>query len=200
MSKNTLKLNKVIAFLTLSDIFTWGLYLIISALVGIYLSEKLGTDAAAIIGIGVAIYYLTRGISQIPIGMYTDSISKDRDDIIFLTLGNLLMGIPFLFYPLIQTEYLYYFLQIILGFGASMNLVNWRKIFAKNLDKGKEGLEYGMYDTIMSFSMVVFSLTAGLVANISESYFDMVMITVGVLTMTSGFWAIAIFFVKNRKS
>lgn len=200
MSKNTLKLNKVIAFLTLSDIFTWGLYLIISALVGIYLSEKLGTEAAAIIGIGVAIYYLTRGISQIPIGMYTDSISKDRDDIIFLTLGNLLMGIPFLFYPLIQTEYLYYFLQIILGFGASMNLVNWRKIFAKNLDKGKEGLEYGMYDTIMSFSMVVFSLTAGLVANISESYFDMVMITVGVLTMTSGFWAIAIFFVKNRKS
>ncbi|BCX13616.1 MAG: hypothetical protein KatS3mg085_148 [Candidatus Dojkabacteria bacterium] len=195
----TKKINKIVMFLTLSDIFTWGLYLIVNSLVGIYLSKKIDHDATAIIGIGVSIYYATRALSQIPIAYLTDKTKSDRDDIFILTLGNFLMGAPFLFYPFISEPFMYYFLQIIMGLGASMNLVNWRKIFAKNLDKGKEGLEYGIYDTVMSVAMIVFSLTAGLVANINDRYFDIVMITVGLLTISSGIWTTLIYFI-DRKS
>lgn len=196
---HTKKLNKIVMFLTLSDIFTWGLYLIVNSLVGIYLSKKLEHDATAIIGIGVSVYYITRALSQIPIGYLTDKTKSDKDDIIVLTMGNFLMGVPFLFYPVINSPYVYYFLQIIMGLGASMNLVNWRKIFAKNLEKGKEGLEYGIYDTLMSLSMIVFSFTAGIVANISDRYFDLVMISVGILTISSGIWTISIYFFDRRQ-
>lgn len=194
------RINKVIAFLTLSDIFTWGLYLVITSLVGLYLATKLEQNAVEIVGIGVAIYNLAKGGFQIPVGMLTDKIKKDRDDILFLTAGNLFMGAPFLFYPLISTPLLFFVLQFFIGLGSAMNLVNWRKLFAKNLDTGKEGLEYGAYDTVMSLSMVGFSLAAGLIANISEQYFDFVMVSIGTLMISSGFWSISLFFVQKRKS
>lgn len=193
-------INKVIVYLTLSDIFTWGLYLIINSFVGIYLAKKLDGEVLEYIGVGTAIYYITKGGLQIPIGIIADKIRKDKDDILFLFFGNILMGAPFLFYPLISTPYLYFFLQFILGCGSAMNLVNWRKLFAKNLDKGREGLEYGAYDTVMSLTMSVFSIIAGFISNISETYFNMVMISIGLLMITSGIWAAAIFTVDNRKS
>ncbi len=194
------KINKVIAFLTLSDIFTWGLYLVITSLAGLYLATKLDENAVEIVGVGVAIYNLAKGGFQIPVGIITDRIKKDRDDILFLTAGNLFMGAPFLFYPLISSPLLFFVLQFFIGLGSAMNLVNWRKLFAKNLDSGKEGLEYGAYDTVMSLSIVIFSLAAGLIANISEKYFDLVMVGMGTLMISSGFWSMSLFFVKTRKS
>lgn len=194
------RINKVIAFLTLSDIFTWGIYLVISSLVGLYLAEKLQRNAVEIVGIGVAVYNLAKGGFQIPIGIVTDKIKKDRDDILFLTAGNIFMGAPFLFYPLITEAWHFFVLQFFIGLGSAMNLVNWRKMFAKNLNKGNEGFEYGAYDTIMSISMVGFSLAAGIIANVSERYFDLVMIAIGLLMISSGIWAISIFFVDKRQS
>jgi MFS family permease len=148
-------INRVIWLLTCSDIFSWGLYMSLSAIVAIYLSEKLGKNVVEIIGIGTAVYYFSKGIFQIPIGIITDKIKKDRDDILFLLAGNLFMGAPFIFYPLITNAYIFYILQFFIGLGAAMNLVNWRKLFAKNLDEGEEGLEYGVYDTVFSLCVYI---------------------------------------------
>ena len=141
----------------------------------------------------LACFYFSKGVFQIPIGLITDRIKNDRDEIAFLFVGNLLMGVPYLLFPSITNENTYYILQFIIGIGAAMNLVNWRKIFAKNLDKGKEGIDYGVYDTIMSFAMIFFSLIAGLVANSGKEYFDLIMIIVGFLMISSNLWIYLIF-------
>ena len=109
-------LNRVIWLLTFSDIFTWGILLIINVFLGLYLAEKFGTKAIEIVGIGTACFYLARVITQIPVGIITDRIKKDRDDIIFLITGNVLMGIPFLLLPTITTPFAFYVLQFIIGF------------------------------------------------------------------------------------
>lgn len=192
--------NRVIWLLTASDIFTWGLYIVVSAFVGIYLSHKLEVDTIEILGIGTAVYHFAKGFFQIPIGVFTDKVKSDRDDIILLFLGNLLMGIPFLFFPLITDSLFYFFLQFVIGVGAAMNIVNWRKLFAKNLDNGREGFTYGLYDTIFSLAAVLFSVIAGFVAGISEDYFNMVMIAIGILIMSGGLWSISIFLVRKRKT
>lgn len=193
-------INRIIWYLTLSDIFTWGLFLVINSIAGIYLQNKLGGSAIEYIGIGTAIYYLAKGGIQIPIGMITDRIKKDKDDILFLLLGNILMGIPFFFYPLLQNPLPYFALQLVGGLGAAMNLVNWRKLFAKNLDKGKEGYDYAVYDTIMSVAGAAFSVIAGFVASVNQVYFDLVIVGIGGLMLSSGIWVILIYFVNNRKS
>jgi len=194
------KLNKVIWLLTFSDIFSWGLFLSITSLVGIYLSNKLGYDALEVVGIGVGLSYLIRGVSQIPIGLVTDNIKKDRDDLLILITGSILMGLPFLFYPVIQSALAFYFLHAIFGFGAAMNLVTWRKLFAKNLDKGKEGFTYAVYDTIMSAAIALFSFVGGILASNSPAIFDLVLMGIGVAIMASSTLPALIFDVSDRKS
>lgn len=197
---NIFKLNNVIWYLTASDVFSWGLYIPLNALIGIYLSQIFEVGTVEIIGIGVAIYYVTRSLTQIPIGIMIDKIKRDRDDIAVLVLGSFLLGIPFLFYPLIQNQFAFYLLQMVAGLGASMNLVAWRKLFAKNLDVNKEGTSYAVYDTVLSLSIATFSFIMGLIANVSKAYFDFVVITVGLLIISSVIWPIMIYSVKTRKS
>lgn len=198
--KNDLFDNKVMWLLTFTDIFSWGPYLITSSLAGIYLADKFGGDAAQMVGIGIAIYYVMRASLQIPLGYINDKIKKDLDEITFLLIGVLLMGLSFSLYPLISNPMHYYILQFVFGVGASFNLVSWRKVFAQNLDKGKEGLEYGIYETFMSIFTAVISFLAGWIANFGEGYFKAIFFGVGLITMLSGTFVYSLFKVKNRKS
>lgn len=193
-------LNKVIAFLTLSDMFTWGIYMVFTSFIGIYVATKFSENALEIVGIGVACFNFSRAFFQIPIGFITDRIKKDRDDIALLTLGNLLMGVPYLILPFMQAPLVYYLAMFVVGLGGAMNLVNWRKLFAKNLVEGKEGLNYGVYDTAMSTFMIIFGLIFGFISRLGESYFDAIIFGIGILIMSSGLWSVSLYFVKDRKS
>lgn len=200
MVKKKIKMNRVTLLLTLSDVFTWGAFVVISALSGIYLADKIGADTIQIVGLGTAIYFVTRGIFQIPIGNLTDKLNKDRDEILILTLGVVLMGFPYILYPLITQSWQYLVLQFVFGLGVSMNVVNWRKLFALNIREGMEGKEYAMYDFILSVSTAVISVIVGVVANIGDKYFDMVMVVSGIVIMLASVWVLLIKRVSNRKS
>lgn len=198
---NKLKdINKVVLYLSLSDVFTWGPYTLISILTGLYLSNKFGHDVVEFVGIGTSIYFFTRSILPLPIGVLTDKFKKDRDEILTLFVGVLLMGFPFLLYPSITNEYQYYFLQFLFGVGVSLNVTSWRKLFAINIDKGKEGRQYSMYEIIMSFSTGCISIVGGYVANLGPLYFDLVMSLAGGFIMAGGIWSIFIYKHKERRS
>lgn len=194
------KLNKVILLLTLSDTFTWGPFIIIANISGIYLAERLGQDTVSFVGVGTSIYFITRAALQIPIGYITDRLDHDKDEIILLSLGIVLMGLPFLFYPLITQPYHYYILQFIFGLGVSLNLPNWRKLFALNLDKGKEGSLYGFYESVISLSTAIFSTLVGMIANLGDNFFDLVMRGTGFLMISASIWILLIFKIKIRRS
>ncbi|MDD2270474.1 MAG: MFS transporter [Candidatus Dojkabacteria bacterium] len=200
MKKWLVRLNKVTLLLTLSDIFTWGSFVVISALSGIYLAGKLGQDTVEFVGIGTGIYFITRAVFQIPIGILTDRLNKDKDEIIILAIGSILAGTPYLFYPHITEPWHYFLLQFVFGFGISLNVVNWRKLFALNIREGMEGKEYAFYDSALSTSTAIISILLGIVANISDKYFDMVMTLSGIIMLLASMWILLIFKVKNRKS
>lgn len=191
--------NKVIFLLTLSDILVWGTSSIASPLLAIYLSGKFGGNTVEYIGIGTAIYFAVRSIVQLPIGMLTDRIKHDKDEIFFLMLGCILMGIPYLLYSLVTEANQYYVLMGLGGLGASMNLNNWRKLFAKNLDKNKEGYQYGIYETVMSISTAVFGLLGGYFGNLSPQIFEAVITSVGFFVFSGGIIAFSLLW-NRRKS
>ena len=200
LKKYTKGFNKVVLFLTMADVFVWGPFFIISALSGIYLSNKLGTGSIEFVGVGTAIYFLTRAITQLPIGYITDKIKKDKDEIIILIAGIILMGFPYILYPLISTPMHYYILQFVFGLGVSLNIANWRKLFAMNIDSGREGRQYSFYETIVSLSTVILSVAVGLIANMGDMYFDLVMIASGILMMAGSIWVVLIFKFPKRKT
>ncbi|RMD77585.1 MFS transporter [Candidatus Dojkabacteria bacterium] len=192
-------LNKVIFYLTMSDVFTWGLYMVLNSFIGLYLAHKFGGQAIEVVGIGVAMFNFSKGFFQIPIGLLTDKIEKDRDDIFVLCVGNIMMGLPYILLPFITTPVFYYVAMFLVGLGASMNLVNWRKIFAKNLVKDKEGFNYAVYDTTMSASMVFFGLILGYAFSLGEKWFDLIMFLIGIGIISSGFWVVLIYFNRSKK-
>ena len=198
--KTIKKLNKVVIYLTLSDVFTWGSFMIISALTGLYLAQKLGQDAIQFVGIGTAIYFLTRSIFQIPIGRITDKYKKDKDEILILFVGILLMGTPIIFYPSISLPDHYYILQFIFGLGVALNVTNWRKLFALNVDSGREGRQYALYETIVSACTAILSIVGGYIANLGSMYFDMVISFAGIVIMLGSIWVYLIYRYESRKS
>ncbi len=193
-------INKVIMYLTLSDVFTWGVYVIVSAFTGLYLQTKLQMDVVEIVGIGAACFYIARVLFQIPIGLISDSLKRDRDEIVFLMLGNLLMGLPLLLYINIDSPLYFYLLQFVIGIGASMNLVNWRKLFAANLEDGKSGRAYAVYDTIISLSIAIVGILGGQVAALGESSFNLVIAMTGVVMILSATWPALIFLAKRKSA
>lgn len=192
--------NRVVLLLTLADVFTWGPLFIVSSLSSIYLAEKLGQGTIGFVGIGTGISYITRAVFQIPTGLFTDKHKKDRDEILILALGAALVGLPFLFYPLINAPWQYFVLQFVLGMGISLDVVNWRKLFAINVTKGIEGKEYAIYDTVLSTSTAILAVVLGIVANIGDQYFDIVMVGAGLLMISASIWILLIFKVKGRSS
>lgn len=192
--------NRIILMLTASDILVWGTYSVVLPIISLYLETKFGENTVEYVGIGLAVYYLTRGLAQLPIGIFTDKIKHDIDEILLLFLGSLLMALPFFIYPAIYEPWHYVALQFLGGLGASLNLNSWRKLFAKNLTKGHEGMNYGFYETIMSFGTAALSLSGGLIANISTQFFEYFLLGVGFLQILGGITAGMIYFIRNRKS
>lgn len=190
--------NRVIWFLTFSDSMGWGAYYAVVALIGIYLSRRFGVSAEQTVGIGLGIYLVSRSMSQIVIGSIADRLNTSKDELFFLGLGSILIGFPFLLYPSINTPEPYYILQIVIGIGAAMNLIGWRKLFASNLDPGQEGMDYGVYDSVYSLASAGISVLAGVVANINDDYFNLVVIVAGISIMLSAVWAIMIYKFKNH--
>jgi len=194
------KINRVLIFLTFSDVFSWGTFSIISALTGLYLARKLGQNTVEYVGIGTAIYFFVRGVTQIPIGHITDKFKKDKDEIFLLALGIVLMGIPFLFYPRITQPYHYFVLQAIFGLGVALDLTSWRILFALNTDSGREGRQYATYETIMSAFTGILSIIGGVIANMGDKYFDMVISSSGLFIILASIWILFIYLYEERKS
>jgi MFS family permease len=193
-------INGVIVYLTLSDIFVWGTTLVANPLLAIYLSSKFGGNTLEYIGIGTAIYYATRSLVQLPIGAITDRIKHDRDEIMFLVVGCALMAIPYFAYPYVTSGEQYFFLMGLGGFGASMNLNNWRKLFAKNLEKNHEGFEYGVYETVMSISTAIFGLLGGHFSSMSPHIFEMVISSVGLFVLLGGLMTGMLLRIKRKSA
>jgi predicted MFS family arabinose efflux permease len=76
----------------------------------------------------------------------------------------LLMSFSFSIYPLITQEVHLYIAQALFGLGVAFNLPAWRKLFSRFVDKGREGMEWSIYDTILSFCMAVAATLGGTLA------------------------------------
>jgi MFS family permease len=203
MQKIKLKIknfNRTVLYLTLADVFTWAPLFIVSALAGIYLSDKLGRDAIEFVGIGTGISYITRAIFQLPVGKLTDRLKTDRDEIYILALGAVLVGLSYVLYPVITEAWHYYVLQFLFGLGISLDVVNWRKLFAINVTKGLEGEEYAVYDTIVSTATAVLAVIFGVIANLGDRYFEIVIVGAGIIMMLAAVWILMIRKVESRQS
>jgi MFS family permease len=200
MLQNLKIFNRTIGILTLSDVFVWGIYMVAYPLQGIYMTYKYGYDSIQYLAVGLSIYYFMRAILQVPIGILLDRVKSDNDEIWSLGIGSLFIGLNFVLFPFTQNPIQYYLVMGLAGIGASFNLLGWRKLFAKNLDKNKEGQSYAAYEAVMSFCTGIFSLVSGKLSSINYQIFTDFFIVVGVITIVGGLTVVMFLFKTKRKT
>jgi len=146
MSKTNLYVNKIIRGLITADfalIFSYGLFAPIFA---VFVLEWIEGSRLEIAGLAVALYWVARVLTTIPISRFMDVSKGDRDEYYFLLFGTIVWVIVPLFFLVASTPIHIYIIQIILGVAGSMRVQAWRILFTRHLDKGEVGYEWSLED------------------------------------------------------
>jgi DHA1 family quinolone resistance protein-like MFS transporter len=161
----TLKeINPIIKFLTLSDIMIisgWGL---VSPIFAVFITNNIKNGNLEVVGIASTIYLLSKSLGQIPIAKLMDKIKGEKDDFRFLLFGSLCWSIVPLFYMIISQAWQLYIIQFFYGLTSAFAYPAWYAIFTRHIDKNKEGIEWGIYNTLTDLGGAISASLGGLLA------------------------------------
>ncbi len=178
------KMNPVIKLLILSDFIIWTSYQLVIPIFAIYVVTTLEGATIEVVGIATAVYLITKSIFEVPFGIYIDKKKGERDDLFFAVVGVLISAVAYVLFAFVTSAVQLYGVQALLGFGAAMAYPGWYALFTHHIDKGKEGLEWSLYDVILGIGMAASAAVGGFVA---ESYgFDVLFFVVAALVACGG--------------
>lgn len=145
---NLKRISSVVKYLTLADFFVISGFGLIGPIFAVYIIESIPNAGVDVVGIASMLYLITKSFGQIPVGNIIDKIKGERDDFWFLFFGYLLYSfIPFL-YLIIDRAWELYLVEMFLGLLAAFVFPSWYAIFTRHIDKDKEGIEWGTYNTL----------------------------------------------------
>jgi MFS family permease len=180
------KMNKTIKVLIGSDVFLLTGIGFISPIFAIFINEEIVSspaEAAKIAGFSTAIYWGVKSLFEIPIGNYLDKNHGERDDVIFVILGNIIATFSVFGYLFSSTAAHIYIIQMLYGIGMAMNIPAWTAIFTRHIDKGKEAFEWAARSTIVGIGAGIAGALGGIL--VSSFGFDLLFVLVGFFVLLS---------------
>jgi len=174
-----LKINKIVKYLILSDLFFWSAWGLITPVFAIFIVEKIQGGNALVAGLSSGIYFILMSLLRVPIGLFLDSRPTEKDDYLFLVIGLLIAALVPFGYIWVQVAWQLYLLQIIHGLAMAMTLSAWPAIFTRHIDKGKESTEWGLDATAFGLGSGVFGIIGGWA--VTRFGFNPVFISVGIM-------------------
>jgi MFS family permease len=156
------KINKIVKYLILADIAFWTGWGLVSPVFAIFIVEQIQGGTALVVGTATAIYWFFRSLLVFPSGRLLDKYIGEKDDYLFLVVGNLISTLVLFGYIFAVYPWHIYILQAFYGIGIAMGLSGWRAIFTRNIDKGKEASEWALDDTSLSLGTAAAGITTGL--------------------------------------
>ncbi len=186
-------MNLIIKILILSDFIIWSVSNLTAPIFAIFVVDYIDGATIGTAGVAAALYLIFKSIFEIPVGIFLDKIKGEKDDLYTAVIGSVVAASVFAFYPLINSIWQLYLLQIILGISAAVSYPGWYGIFTRHIDKKKEAFEWSVYDVALGIGM---GLTAMVGAYLVDQFgFDIV------FYITSGFMligALTLLIVHNK--
>jgi MFS family permease len=190
-----IKVNKVIKYLILSDISFWSAWGLINPIFAIFIVDNIQGGSIFIVGIAVAIYWISKSALAIPIGIFIDSLPSEKDDYFFLVLGLFIASLVLFGYIFAKLPWHIFILQAIYGGGVAISVSSWRAIFTRHIDKGKEATEWSIEDASFGMGVGIAGAVGGWTVSIYGFY--VVFLGAGII----GLFATAIlFFLRHEIS
>ncbi len=173
------RINRVVKYLILSDLVFWSGWGLFNPVFAIFIIEKIQGGNAFVVGAAVAIYWITKSLLRVPIGIFLDSLPGEKDDYLFLTSGLFIVAlVPFGYYFSNQPWHIY-LLQAIHGIAMAVSISGWDGIFTKHIDKGREATEWGFQGTTYGLGIGISGIIGGWA--VVRFGFEPVLIVVGIL-------------------
>jgi len=178
-------INKVIKFLILSDVALLTGLGFIAPIFAIFLTENIKGGNIEVAGFAAAIYWIVKSIVIIPFGRYLDKNHGEKDDLLFIIIGNLLAALAVFGYIFSRLPWHIYFLQGIYALGMGMNIPGYTAIFTRHIDKGREAFDWSVRGALIGVGTGVAGALGGIVA--SRFGFNILFIAVGIFILLSAF-------------
>jgi len=155
-------MNKIIIYLTISDILILSAFGLIAPIFAIFLKEGILGGSIAAAGLASTIFLLVKSLVQLPLSIYIDTKKGKLGFLLFGTFLIVLVPIIYAFSPSINFIFV---AQGIYGLGAAMAYPAWYSLFTMHLDRKHRGFEYSIWATSVGLGT---ALTAYLGAKIAE--------------------------------
>ena len=161
---NIQSVSSVVRFLTISDVLIISGFGLIAPIFAVFITDTITGGTVAVVGVAATIYLITRSIGQIPLAALIDRIKGERDDFWFMFFGSIGISLVPLLYLVIQTPLQLYGVQFLYGLFGAIVFPSWMAIFTRHIDKGKEGIEWGVYQTLVDLGSATTALIGGFIA------------------------------------
>ena len=143
------KINSVIRILTISDVLIISGFGLVAPIFAVFITDSIKGGTLEVVGIASAIYLIAKSLGQIPVAIIIDKIRGEKDDFWAMLIGSAVFSIIPLFYLIITTPMQLYLVQFIYGLSTAVTLPAWMAIFTRHIDRKHEGVEWGVYQTLV---------------------------------------------------
>lgn len=187
----TLRIGRIIYFLTTADILLVSASNLIMPLFAIFVTREVVGAGVETVGFFTAIYWISKSVFQIPVAWYLDRTDGESDEFYAMIIGYAMSsGIAFGYLAVSMVWHLYA-LAAVVGLADALGVPSYLSIFSRHLDHAKENIEW----TLRSVGVGLAAAGTGALAGILVEHFGfhIVFILGGILSALA---AISLIFIK----
>lgn len=156
--------GRTIKFLILSDVVFISAKGLLGPVFALFVENYIVGANVAVVGIAATVYLLSKSLLQIPFAHLMDKIKGECDDFLMMFFGTLLSAVAPLAYLFIHTPFQLYLAEFFLGLGAAMAFPSFMAIFTRHISKEREGVEWGIYFTLVDLGSALAAVVGGILA------------------------------------
>jgi len=158
------RINPVVKLLISSDFLIVSAFGLLAPVFAIFLTDSIQGGSVEVAGFAAAIWALSRGVFQIPMGIISDRGVGRHWDFKLLLGGSLGIALIPLAYLFAETPLHIYLIQGMYGFFQAMAWPTWTAVFTRYIDPHEEGFEWATYQTVVDFGVAAAAGIGGVVA------------------------------------
>src|SRR3989338_1187132 len=177
------KINKIVKFFIISDLALWSGWGFIDPLFSIFVVEKIVGSTLVSVVLLATIYWVTKGVLQIPISLFLDKTDGERDDFYALVFGLMIGAVASFSFILVESIWQVYFVQFIKAVGFALYIPAWSAIFSRHLDKEHTAFDWAVSSSSVSLGIGMAGFIGGTIASFTG--FNFVFLMVGMMGLLS---------------
>jgi len=155
--------NPLIKAFILSEMFLWSAWNFVIPIFAIFAANEIQGGNVKVAASTYSTYLIVRVITELLAGKYLSG-KKDAKKIINTIIGTFIVAVSFIGFGLSNTALPLFIFFGTIGIGMGVSAPAKYSLFSCYLDKGKEALEWSIYDAVTFTGMALSAVLGGFIA------------------------------------